>query len=63
MAPFAPNNPPIVFGPPSLSHNFENKFARLEDALLVGRSKDFDDTLDTMDEVNDKNLILRRIAG
>ncbi len=54
---------PIVYDPPSLSHAYADKVARVEDLLLVGRSGDFDERVDTMDETTDKNLILRRIAG
>ena len=53
---------PIVYGPPSLSHEYEDKYAKVENLLLVGRSDDFDPTVDTLDEDTDRSLIIRSVS-
>ena len=49
----------MIFGPPSPSHRFEDKFAKMDEVLCVGRSDDFDPSQDFMDELNDPNLLVR----
>nr|XP_039261251.1 fibrocystin-L-like [Styela clava] len=51
---------PIVFGPPSLTHQFEDKYAKVADSVFVGRTScDADD----LDENTDDSLTARRVAG
>ena len=53
---------PIVYGPPSLSHEYEDKYARAENLLVVGRSDDFDPAVDALDESTDRSLIIRSVS-
>ena len=46
-----------------MTHNDEEKTVKVIKSLFVGRSDHFDEVIDTMDETNDKNLIIRQIAG
>ncbi|CAK8682961.1 unnamed protein product [Clavelina lepadiformis] len=50
---------PYIFAPVALTHEYEDKFARMENVLCVGRSPHFDPALDKMDERNNKNLLNR----
>ena len=53
---------PLVYGPPSLSHLYEDKYARVENLLLIGRSDHFDESVDTMDESTDRSLLIRHVS-
>ncbi|XP_076825618.1 fibrocystin-L-like isoform X2 [Clavelina lepadiformis] len=53
---------PYIFAPVALTHEYEDKFARMENVLCVGRSPHFDPALDKMDEKTDKNLLIRNYA-
>ena len=50
---------PIIFGPSALRHECVEKSANLENVLCVGRSENFDQAYDFMNEATDKNLIIR----
>ncbi|CAK8682976.1 unnamed protein product [Clavelina lepadiformis] len=53
---------PYIFAPVALTHEYEDKVARMENVLCVGRSPHFDPALDKMDEQTDKNLLIRNYA-
>ena len=53
---------PLVYGPASLSHLYEDKYVRVENLLLIGRSDHFDASVDTMDESTDRSLIIRHVS-
>ena len=46
-----------------MSHAYKEKFVKVDNLLMVGRSDHFDDEVDFMDEETDKSLIIRKIAG
>jgi len=50
---------PMIFLPSARVHEYEDKFAAMDNVLCVGRSESFDPEFDYMDEENDKNLHVR----
>ena len=53
---------PLIWGPPSLSHEYEDKYARVENLLMIGRSDHFDESVDTLDENTDRSLLIRHLS-